>query len=212
MYFLFALGVIAKMAKTLTYARMYLEPYRIGMKLRALRTRKGLTLSRLAAETALSPALLSKLETDRMIPTLSTLATICRVYGVGLSYLFSEPKRHALSITRKAHLEAAGHGVESVKSVPLHARKSSSGLIAEMVEVPETGVDALHSAESGETCGLVYVIEGRLQLDAGGMHEVLDVGDCVFIESEMPMVWNAADKHRCRVLVVRPAKPPACPV
>src|SRR5215469_972031 len=102
-------------AKTASYAHWSLEPYCIGMKLRALRTSKRLTLSRLAAETGLSTALLSKLETDRMIPTLSTLATICRVYGVGLSHFFSEPARHTLSITRKAHFQGNARGPESVK-------------------------------------------------------------------------------------------------
>ena len=61
------------MSKTVSYAQWSLEPYCIGMKLRSLRTQKRLTLSRLAAETGLSTALLSKLETDRMIPTLPTL-------------------------------------------------------------------------------------------------------------------------------------------
>ena len=79
------------MSKTVSYAQWSLEPYCIGMKLRSLRTKKRLTLSRLAAETGLSTALLSKLETDRMVPTLPTLATISRVYGVGISYFFSEP-------------------------------------------------------------------------------------------------------------------------
>ena len=73
------------MAKTASYAQWSLEPYCIGMKLRALRSQKRLTLAKLAAETGLSTALLSKLETDRMTPTLPTLATISRVYGVGMS-------------------------------------------------------------------------------------------------------------------------------
>src|ERR1700691_2977161 len=103
------------MVKPVSFAQSSLEPYCIGMKLRTLRTRKRLTLSRLAAETGLSTALLSKLETDRMIPTLPTLATISRVYGVGMSYFFSEPSRHSLSITRKAHLQGKGRGPESVK-------------------------------------------------------------------------------------------------
>jgi transcriptional regulator with XRE-family HTH domain len=80
-----------------------LEAYSIGPKLRALRTQKGLTLSRLAAETALSTALLSKLETDRMIPTLPTLASLCRVFGVGLGFFFADAGKHSLSITRKLH-------------------------------------------------------------------------------------------------------------
>src|SRR5215467_8172458 len=123
---------VIPMANGPSYARWSLEPYSIGMKLRTLRTQKHLTLSRLAGETGLSTALLSKLETDRMIPTLPTLATICRVYGVGLSHFFSEPERHTISITRKAHLQGNGRGAESVKSVPLNPPKSTSGLIAEM--------------------------------------------------------------------------------
>ena len=196
------------MPNTPTYAQWSLEPYCIGMKLRALRTQKRLTLSRLAAETGLSTALLSKLETDRMIPTLPTLATICRVYGVGMSYFFCEPDRHMLSITREAHLKGTGRGAESVKSIPLNSPRSTSGLIAEMVEVPSGTSDALADAYNRETCGLIYVIEGRLQLDAGGLHEVLETGDCVFIESRMPLVWSAGSKRRCRVLTVRPAKLP----
>ena len=101
------------MTKTVTYAQWSLEPYCIGTKLRALRTQKRLTLSRLAAETKLSTALLSKLETDRMIPTLPTLATISRVYGVGMSYFFSEPAKHTLSITRKAHLQGNSRGLDA---------------------------------------------------------------------------------------------------
>ncbi len=194
------------MAKTLTYAQWSLEPYCIGMKLRALRTQKRLTLSRLGAETGLSTALLSKLETDRMIPTLPTLATICRVYGVGMSHFFTEPDRHTLSITRKAHLQGTGRNGDSIKSIPLNSPKSSSGLVAEMIEVPIVSADVLSDAYSRETCGLVYVIEGRLQLDAGGLHEALEAGDCVFIESLMPLVWSAGSKNRCRVLSVRPVK------
>lgn len=194
------------MAKTLTYAQWSLEPYAIGMKLRALRTQKRLTLSRLAAETGLSTALLSKLETDRMIPTLPTLATICRVYGVGMSHFFSEPDTHVISITRKAHLQGTGRVVESVKAVPLHSPTSTSGLTAEMIEVPSTASDALAGVYSRESSGLVYVIEGRLQLDAGGLREVLEPGDCAFVETRMPLAWSAAGKNPCRVIAVRPAK------
>ena len=134
---------------------------------RTLRTQKGLTLSRLAAETGLSTALLSKLETDRMIPTLPTLATISRVYGVGMSYFFCEPARHTLSITRKAHLQGNGRGVEKVKSIPLNALSEGPRLHARMIEFPPSGVCSTTEGLR-ETNGLVYVLEGRLQLEAAG--------------------------------------------
>ena len=57
-----------------------------------------------------------------------------------------------------------------------------------------------------ETNAVVYVLEGRLQLDAGGLSEVLETGDCASIESEMALAWSAAGKHRCRVLAVLPGR------
>src|ERR1035438_10463656 len=132
----------AMTTKTISYAQWSMEPYSIGLKLRALRTQKRLTLARLAAETGLSTALLSKLETDRMIPTLPTLATISRVYGVGMSHFFAEPAQHTLSITRKAHLQGEGRGAEAIKITPLNAVGESPRLVARMIEFPAGGVSS----------------------------------------------------------------------
>jgi transcriptional regulator with XRE-family HTH domain len=173
------------------------------MKLRALRTQKHLTLSRLAAETSLSTALLSKLETDRMIPTLPTLANICRVYGVGLSYFFNDATKHTLAITRKAHLVGKGRSQESAEQVPLHALTGEAPLVARIVEYPEGAAGAL-SEVGRSVCSVVYVLEGELHLDSGGMHEVLETGDCAYIDSDMGIAWSAGDAGRCRALVVTP--------
>jgi hypothetical protein len=43
-----------------------------------------------------------------------------------------------------------------------------------------------------------------LQLDVGEMQEVLEAGDCAFMDSDMALAWSAADKHRCRILAVTP--------
>jgi transcriptional regulator with XRE-family HTH domain len=187
------------------------------MKLRSLRTQKRLTLARLAAETGLSTALLSKLETDRMVPTLPTLATISRVYGVGMSYFFNEPERHTLSITRKAHLLGQERGMEQAHITPLNAMgegsllaisaegygRSVPRLTAQLIELPAGGAasasDCFHV-----TSGLMYVLEGRLQLNSGGLQELLEAGDCAYVESDMAMAWSAVGKRRCRVLAVIP--------
>ena len=193
------------MKSAIPYARWSLEPYCIGMKLRALRTRKRITLSRLAAETGMSTALLSKLETDRMVPTLPTLATICRVYGVGLNHFFCEPSIHTISITRRAHLQGNDRSPEAVKYTPLHAPVENAPLLAHMIELSPGGAPL--TPEAGSSCNLVYVLEGRLQIDAGGARELLEAGDCVYIDSQVPMAWSAAGKVHCRVLAVSPGTP-----
>jgi transcriptional regulator with XRE-family HTH domain len=197
------MGEVTAMANAQIYARWSLEPYCIGMKLRTLRLQKRLTLSRLAAETGLSTAMLSKLETDRMVPTLGTLSNICRIYGVGLGYFFTETKKHALAITRKAHLGISGRNQESVKHTPLHAAGANARLIGEMIEYPAGGTASVSEGGKQVNC-LVYVLQGSLQLDAGGMHEVLETCDCAYLETEMAMAWSAAGKSPCRALVVTP--------
>jgi transcriptional regulator with XRE-family HTH domain len=214
------------MVKTVSYAQWAMEPYAIGPKLRALRTQKRLTLARLAAETGLSTALLSKLETNRMIPTLPTLATISRVYGVGMSHFFHEPTRHTLSITRKAHLQGYERGMEQMKVMPLNAaathgaahggkdvpsgekgsraHRRTPRLVAQMVELAANGSVCLLECTQ-QASGLIYVLEGNLQLVSGGLEEHLDAGDCAYVESDMALMGSAAGKHRCRVLAVFPA-------
>ena len=203
------------MAKAVSYAQWSLEPYCIGMKLRSLRTQKRLTLARLAGETGLSTALLSKLETDRMVPTLATLATISRVYGVGMSYFFNEPTRHTLSITRRAHLQAHDRASDQAKATPLNAALPGAPLstpaagvrapqiLAQMIELPAGGVATI-SDVFHETTGLIYVLDGQLQLESAGLHEVLQTGDCAYIESNMALGWSAGGKQRCRLLAVSP--------
>jgi transcriptional regulator with XRE-family HTH domain len=205
------------MGKTANYAQWSLEPYCIGMKLRSLRTQKRLTLAKLALETGLSTALLSKLETDRMVPTLPTLASICRVYGVGLSHFFKEPSRHTLSITRKAQLRGQERRTDQVKATPLNGVGDGSllanplkelsslapRLVVQLIEFPAGGTASTSDSFRGAS-GLVYVLEGRLQLDSGGLREILEEGDCAYVESDMALAWSAAGKTRSRVLAVSP--------
>ena len=189
------------MSKPASNSQWTLEPYSLGARLRSLRSRKGLTLSSLAAETGLSSALLSKLETDRMVPTLPTLAVIGRAYGVGLGYFFSEPTHHNLSITRSALLMGPSRSVGFLKSTPLGAPGADSALDAQLIDFPLTGTVTV-----GELCrnnhGVVYVLEGKLKLEVGGGVETLEAGDCVCIETDMAVNWSAVGKHRCRVLAV----------
>jgi transcriptional regulator with XRE-family HTH domain len=191
-----------------SYVQRFLETYRIGLKLRALRARKRITLSRLAAETSLSTALLSKLETDRMVPTLSTLSAICRVYGVGLSHFFQEPNRHTLSITRRSHLQPAGHSRQAVKITLLHGLTEGTPLVAQVIEFSNNGAP-YSPAVGGKLLGLVYVLEGRLTMDMSAMQETLETGDFAYIEGDETIAWSATGKELCRVLVVSQAPLPA---
>ena len=83
----------------------------------------------------------------------------------------------------------------------MNAEGEGVRLAAQLVEFPPGGPHVAVNAFQ-ETGAVVYVLEGRLRLDAGGMRDTLETGDCACMESEMPLAWSAADKRRCRVLAV----------
>jgi hypothetical protein len=133
-----------------------------------------------------------------MTPTLPTLATICRVYGVGLGFFFADAVKHSLSITRNLREIGRGRTREAPKEFMLNA---DSSLQAKEVEFPAGVVGVL--AKVGETFrGVIYVREGSLKLDSSGICDVLEAGDCVCLDSEMLITWSANGKSRCRALVV----------
>ena len=79
-----------------------LRPYAIADKLRTLRLRRSMGLSQLAEHTGFSPAMLSRLENGRLVPTLPTLTRIALVFSVSLDYFFNDPrKRHVVAVARR---------------------------------------------------------------------------------------------------------------
>lgn len=180
-----------------------IEHYRIGLKLRTLRSGKHFTLAQLAMETGFSSALLSKLESGRMIPTLTTLARISSVYGVSLSYFFSDATRHSVSITRRGHIAAIRGSQEMLRRIPLHYDHiGSTRCGASLIGFPP-GLIAAASEPGQGFSGLVYVIEGKLDLDIGGTKEVLDAGDCACIDTDMIVGWGSATQEDCQILLVK---------
>ena len=79
-----------------------LTKYAVGAKLRALRLRKKIGLVDLGKHTGLSPALLSKIETGKLFPTLPTLLRIAMTFSVGLEHFFSASENQpVLAIVRR---------------------------------------------------------------------------------------------------------------
>jgi len=177
-----------------------IRTYSIGVKLRALRTQKGLTLSRLGSETGLSTALLSKLETERMVPTLSTLAILCRVYGVGLGFFFADATKHSMSITRSLQKPRSGRRQETKKQYRLNGTDSKP-MLAREVNLPPQFTETLNEV-SKVFVGMIYVLEGMLKLESAGQTDTLEPGDCVCLDSEMLIAWGASGTSWCRALVV----------
>ena len=183
-----------------------LKPYTIGEKLRTLRLRKSLGLVQLGKHTGLSPAMLSKLERDKVFPTLPTLLRIALVFGVGLDFFFTdERKRHTAAVVRKSERlrfpEKPGSSdvayfFESL-DFKANERKLSAFHADFQMQAPEKAKPHQHPGVE-----FLYVIEGRLELTVGSDRFELDEGDAMYFDAVVRHSYRRAGKAACRAVIV----------
>lgn len=186
-----------------------IRPYAIAEKLRQLRLRKSMGLVQLAAHTGLSPAMLSKLENGRLIPTLPTLVRVATVFDVGLDYFFTnERKRYTVAVARKKDRlrfperpnegDVAYH-FESL-DFPARERKLHT-FLAEFHNVAEQNVRP-HSHAGVE---VLYVLGGALEIKVGGETYSLEEGDAIYFDCVQRHSYRRVGQRPCTAIVVTTA-------
>lgn len=84
---------------------------------------------------------------------------------------------------------------------PSYARWAVELYSIGMIEYPQGATGAMPEAGQSACC-VVYVLERELQMNSGGMHEVLGMGDSACVDSDMAIAWSAGATGHCRALVV----------
>src|SRR5262245_3904583 len=74
----------------------------IGARIRQLRTVREMTLDELASASAVSRAMISRIERAEVSPTASLLARLCAALGLSLSAFFAEEETETSPLSRRA--------------------------------------------------------------------------------------------------------------
>ena len=186
-----------------------LSQYSIGEKLRALRLKKKMGLVELGQHSGLSPALLSKIERGRLIPTLPTLLRISLVFSVGLEHFFQPASRPTLAVVRRAER----------KRFPEKLDARSPGYFFESLDFPalersmnayhvefETAASAVHDHSGAE---FLYILEGELLVTVAGDGHELAAGDSMYFDSSVPHSYQRRGSPACRAIVVTAGQRPS---
>ena len=183
-----------------------LRPYQIGPKLRNLRLKKSMGLVELGKHTGLSPALLSKLERDKLYPTLPTLLRIAMVFSVGLDYFFTdERKRHVVSIVRKSDRirlpERPGTPDIAYHFESLDFKCNERRTNAYLADFEAVDLEKVkpHQHPGSE---FLHVTKGKLGLKVGLDDYELEAGDSIYFDPTVPHTYRRVGKAPCQALIV----------
>jgi len=183
-----------------------LRPYQIGPKLRALRLKKSMGLVELGKHTGLSPALLSKLERDKLYPTLPTLLRIALVFSVGLDYFFTDDsKRHVASVVRKAERirlperPSVSEVAYYFESLDFKCNERRTNAYLAEFEAVEADKSRPHQHPGSE---FLHVLKGKLGLKIGLNDFELDSGDSIYFDPTVPHTYRRIGKPPCQAMIV----------
>jgi transcriptional regulator with XRE-family HTH domain len=185
--------------------RAELAQYLIGQKVRALRLRRSMGLTQLGQRTGLSPALLSKIENGKLVPTISTLLRVATVFDVTLDHFFqNEHRRRIISITRKQDREAASdRRLASEEGYDLARLDMGAGerkfqpYLAEFMPAEANGRPHMHQGFE-----FLHVLSGKLQLSIGSDENVLAPGDSIYFDSNLRHSYRCLSPEACTAFMV----------
>lgn len=164
----------------------------VGPRLRALRKRRGMTITDVASTTGISASTLSRLESGGRRPNLELLLPLARVYGVALDVLVGapqtgDPRVHIRPVRR--------HGMTHI---PLSRR--GGGVQAFKLIIPVRAEDPDPQTHAGYEW--LYVLDGRLRLVLGDQDLVLTPGEAAEFDTHLPHWMASAGPGPVELLVL----------
>ena len=182
------------------------ESLRVGHHLKRERKLKGMRLVDVAAAARISPSLISKIEHNKLNPSLSVLHRIAKALGTSVSALLVLEEQIDRIVLRQADRAVVGNGGTGIFSwegiqaeilVPHEHGRQLEGFLFVMQPGGHSNGEVEHE---GEECG--YVVDGQLELVVSGTKYLLGPGDSFFFPSHRPHSYRNPGKKPAKVLWV----------
>lgn len=178
------------------------EIKKIGSKIRQARKTRRLRLRDVAEKVGCSESLLSKLEHDRVTPSLNMLHRIVMALDTSIGALFADTSQGEVQIyrgnTRPVIVldpHAGGSPIRLERLVPYSEDQIIDGNIHIIEPGAWNGGEIKHN---GQEVG--YVIEGELALKVGSETYRLQAGDSFFFRSDLPHSYRNLGEITTRVV------------
>jgi transcriptional regulator with XRE-family HTH domain len=166
-----------------------LDPAVIGARVKALRESSSLSLRELALRSGVSAPMLSQVERGDTSPTLTVAAKIAAGLDLRLSQLLRLDETGAVTIVRASERtrggnKRRGHGFEVLtSSQPGQRAEISRHTLAPGGATGAPDDPPMHEPGSRETA---LIEHGSVVLVCDGQRYVLDRGDCVTFDADLP--------------------------
>lgn len=183
-------------------------PYlQIGEKIKSFREDNNLTLQDMAERTGLSTAVLSQIENHLISPPLGTLVRLTRALDLSPGHFFDQHADKAFTIVRQAERRpvsrfASKRGVQygySYESLGHDMKDRHMEPFLVTLE-PATLASPKPASHDGEE--FLFVLEGEMEVTLDDHSDVLQPGDAIYYDSNIPHLVQCKGNEKALILAV----------
>jgi len=161
----------------------------VGANLRRLRTRRGLSLERLAQISGVSRAMLGQIELGQSAPTINVLWKIARALEVTFSALISARTQSGALVLRSSESKILTSKDRSFSSRALFPFDEPRRVEFYELRLAAGAVEDADAHPPGTSENLV-VTAGAIEIDVAGDTHKLETGDSVLFEADTPHAYR----------------------
>ena len=161
----------------------------VGGNLRRLRTRRGLSLERLAQISGVSRAMLGQIELGQSAPTINVLWKIARALEVTFSALISARTQSGALVLRASESKILTSKDRSFSSRALFPFDEPRRVEFYELRLAAGSVEEADAHAPGTSENLV-VTAGTLEIDVAGDTHRLETGDSILFEADTPHAYR----------------------
>jgi transcriptional regulator with XRE-family HTH domain len=165
----------------------------LGLHLRGLRLREGLTLSALSDQVGVTQSALSQIENGKSEPSLGTLWALGRALNASLFDFFARQQSDSVDVTPAAERTVVTYEGARYEAVARSARRRLDLFFLHL----QPGVGPIREAvgHAGEESGVV--VSGTMDVEVAGTTYRLGPGDGIWFDSTVPHTFTAVGDEVC---------------
>lgn len=165
----------------------------LGIRLRELRTKRGLSQTELAKFVGVTPSTISQVESNLIYPSLPALLKMAEILAVEVSSFFQESrgtlKRTVFPSSEAVRIKFTDLPEENITAKLLTPVDFNPKAEPYLIEIPPKGNIPSHFfIHKGDEMG--YMLSGKLQMKLEKSAYTVRAGDVVYLTTEMPSQWK----------------------
>lgn len=176
----------------------------IGDRIKSLRKDKGLSVEDLSGMTGFTPELLSKIESQEVLPQLGTVMKLSKALDAAMGGLLSGEGDKPYAITRMGDRQTVSRSTTKAGQQQLYAYKGlAAGVKGRHMEPLIVQLQESTQKETSQHSGeeFIYVLQGTVVLEIGSERHELEPGDSAYYASGSPH-WLTAKEDKATILAV----------